>query len=330
MSSVREPLATGESPIPLPVLQEAAEWLLRFREGDLDEGERLAWRDWLAASDIHARAWGRAERLAGLLEDVPAPVGSAPLRQARRSMRGRRAVLSAFVGLLVGAPLTRLAVQREPWQYLQADLVTAIGERRQMRLDDGSVLTLNTDTRVALDFSARQRRLRLLRGELQVQAALDTLLPARPLLLQLQQASVLTQAARFAVRLWDDHARLGVEEGTVQLTLDGAGQATQVVQAGQQVLFDATSIGVLQPLQRNSMAWVQGALHATAMPLGELLAELARYRTGVVRCDPDIAWLPVSGVFQLQDTDTALALLQAGFPLKVRYRSRLWVMVEAA
>ena len=327
---MREPLARTDTPIPAPVLHEAAEWLLRFREGDLDAKERAAWQRWLSSNDMHARAWQRAERLTGLLDDVPGAVGSAPLRQARRTLQGRRAALAAIVGMMLGAPLARLAWQREPWQHLVADASTAIGERRALRLEDGSELQLNTDTRITVNFNEQLRQVQLLRGELLLQTAADDRLPARPLLLQLRNAHLIALGARFAVRMWDDHARVAVEQGAVRIRLGDRGDVTQVVSAGQQVIFNAAGIGPVTALQRNSLAWVQGVLHAEAMSLGELLGELARYRNGVVRCDPDIAGLLVSGVFQLDDTDTVLALLQAGFPLRVRYRSRLWVMVGSA
>jgi len=319
-----------ETSIPLPVLHQAAEWLLRLREGDMDTTERSAWQHWLAASELHARAWSRAERLAGLLDDVPGVVGSVPLRNAKRARPSRRAVLSAFVGLLIGAPLARLAWQREPWQRLQADLATAIGERRDASLGDGSRLTLNTDTRVAVAFDDHRRVVRLLRGELQVQTAADPQQPARPFVVQVPQGRLLALGTRFALRLWDDHVRVAVEAGSVQINLADAGAQPLLVRAGQQALFTAASLLDIGPLQRNSVAWTRGIVQAQAMPLGELLAELARYRNGIVRCDPDVAALPVSGVFQLDDTDTVLKLLQAALPLRVRYRSRLWVVVEAA
>lgn len=327
---MQEPLARIDVPIPAPVLHEAAEWLLRFREGELDARERAAWQRWLSSNDLHRRAWQRAERLTGLLDDVPGAVGSAPLQQARRTRQGRRAALAAIMGMMIGAPLARLAWQREPWQHLVADGSTGIGERRALRLADGSELQLNTDTRIALTFNEQLRQVQLLRGEVLLQEATDDRVPARPLLLQLRNAHLSALGARFAVRMWDDHARVAVEQGAVRIQLGDRGDVTQLVSAGQQAVFNATGISAVTALQRNSLAWVQGVLHAEAMPLGELLSELARYRTGVVRCDPEIAGLLVSGVFQLDDTDTVLALLQAGFPLRVRYRSRLWVMVDPA
>jgi transmembrane sensor len=66
------------------------------------------------------------------------------------------------------------------------------------------------------------------------------------------------------------------------------------------------------------------------MPLGEWVAELGRYRRGVLRCDPAVAGLRVSGAFPLDDTDRALQLLADTFPVRHVWRTRYWVSVEAA
>jgi len=66
------------------------------------------------------------------------------------------------------------------------------------------------------------------------------------------------------------------------------------------------------------------------MRLEDFTAELARYRSGVVRCDPAVADLRVSGVFSLRDTDRALENLTRGLPVDVVYRTRYWVTLRAA
>ena len=59
------------------------------------------------------------------------------------------------------------------------------------------------------------------------------------------------------------------------------------------------------------------------------LAEIARYRPGIVRCAPEVANLEVSGVFSLEDTDRALLNLTLGLPVDLVYRTRYWVTVQA-
>ena len=62
--------------------------------------------------------------------------------------------------------------------------------------------------------------------------------------------------------------------------------------------------------------------------LDAVLAELSRYRHGVLSCSPDIAGLRLSGTFLLDDTEGALANLEASLPVRVRRLTRYWVRLE--
>ncbi|MNR53138.1 fec operon regulator FecR [compost metagenome] len=73
--------------------------------------------------------------------------------------------------------------------------------------------------------------------------------------------------------------------------------------------------------------WLQGVLYADGMRLADFLAELSRYRPGVIRCAPEVAGLRISGGFQLADTDYVLAMVQEILPVDVTLRTRWWVMV---
>lgn len=64
------------------------------------------------------------------------------------------------------------------------------------------------------------------------------------------------------------------------------------------------------------------------MPLGQFLDELGRHRRGVLRCDPAVAELPLTGVFPLADTDRVLAALQQSLPVEVYGVTRYWVTVR--
>lgn len=69
-------------------------------------------------------------------------------------------------------------------------------------------------------------------------------------------------------------------------------------------------------------------LLAQDMPLGSLISELSRYRTGILRCDPAVANQPVSGAFPVTDTDASLTLLAKTLPITVSYRTPWWVTVQ--
>ena len=120
---------------------------------------------------------------------------------------------------------------------------------------------------------------------------------------------------------------LSVLDGAVRVMPDKANESI-VVRAGEQTRFSASDIESIQTAPAHVDAWSQGVLYAQNMRLEAFLAELARYRSGVLHCDQSVADLRVSGAFQLRDTDRILALLAQTLPVQIRTRTRLWVTVS--
>jgi len=80
-------------------------------------------------------------------------------------------------------------------------------------------------------------------------------------------------------------------------------------------------------VDENADAWARGQLVADEQRLGDFLAELGRYRPGLLRVDPRIAGLRLSGVFPLADTDRILDTLPSVLPVRLQWRTRYWVTV---
>jgi transmembrane sensor len=102
------------------------------------------------------------------------------------------------------------------------------------------------------------------------------------------------------------------------------------VHAGEQTQFSREAVETPRPADENADAWVRGQLVADEQRLGDFLAELDRYRRGVLRIDPQIASLRLSGVFPLADTDRILATLPSVLPVRVQWSTRFWVTVTPA
>jgi transmembrane sensor len=100
------------------------------------------------------------------------------------------------------------------------------------------------------------------------------------------------------------------------------------VQSGQQQVFSEQGMQDIQAANISNMLWEQGMLLAKEMPLQTVVRELGRYRRGVLRCDPAVADLPVSGAFSLTDTEASLQLLKATFPIHVRRITPYWVTIS--
>ena len=134
----------------------------------------------------------------------------------------------------------------------------------------------------------------------------------------------------FSVRLNDDNVFLAVEEGAVAVWPGTLQQPAAVIHAGEQVRFDRQGVFATQPLDRDALAWRDGYLVVRQWPLARLCAELGRYRSGVLRCEPAVADLQISGVFPLDEPDRVLAALGRSLPVRARYLTRWWVTLEPA
>lgn len=306
-------------------LRAAEGWLL-LHSGDASSAEQRRWSRWRAADPAHEIAWQRAEALSHRFASLPPALAVPAL--ARPARGDRRAAVRALALLLTAAPAGWLAWRHAPLREWVADQRTATGERRELTLPDGSRIQLNTATAVDIAFDSRARVLRLIRGEVFVATAPDTV-PAgvpghRPFRVETPHGDAEALGTRFLVRTEPDHSRVAVLEGAVRVRPADAPSQSLVLQAGQKVRFDGAAVGGVQPADVQADAWTRGVLYARDMPLQEFAAELGRYRPGLLRCDPAVAQLRVSGAFQLRDTTPVLDSLPQALPVLVRYRTRFW------
>lgn len=309
------------------LLEEAAEWLLALNFDAADEAQRQAFERWRAQSEAHRAAWARAERIMGTFASVPPDIGQQAVRRAGDRALSRRRTLRLLTALLVGAPSGWLALRTLPWDAPGAELTTAIGERRSLVLADGSQLVLNSDSALDVRFDEGIRRLHLRRGEVLVTTHADPVVPRRPFVVSLAQGEVEALGTRFSVRRGEGLCQVAVFAHDVELRPQ-QGPAVRLA-AGQQAWFDARGVQRRAPVDEDASLWTRGMLVAHDRPLAEVLTELGRYRPGLLRCDPAVAGLRVSGALSLDDTDQALLALQRTLPIRVTRRTRYWVAVGA-
>ncbi|EIY2608480.1 FecR domain-containing protein, partial [Pseudomonas aeruginosa] len=185
--------AADEGRIPSPILDEAAEWLVRLQDSGCTDDTRQACAQWRQRSPQHAHAWERAERLLQCLGRLP-PALALPTLGREHGLDRRRAIKHLAL-VLGGASLGLATWQAEPLRDWLADQRTGVGEQRRLTLPDGSLLTLNTDSAVDLAYDASQRLVRLLRGEIFVDSRADP----RPFRVATAEARLHAGAARFNV-----------------------------------------------------------------------------------------------------------------------------------
>lgn len=318
MSSVLDPVA----------LEEAAEWLMRMAEAELGHDEHLQWQHWKDSSPERQQAWARAQMLQGKMCGLPSSLALSVLDRPHNPQR--RAALRKLVLLMAAVPMGWAGWELTRSQQWLADFRSAVGERRELTLADGSRITLNTASAIDVRFDSRQRLVHLRDGEIMVQTAADSL--GRPFLVSTRQGLMQALGTRFSVREIAPRSHLAVFEGTVRVALAKAnGTPPVLVNAGQRLDFSASAFGPLQASGRYAGAWVDGMLMADGMRLADLLDEVARYRHGLLRCDPAIAGLRVSGAYPLSDSRLTLNMLVQTYPVKVTgHLGGFWISLSPA
>ncbi|MDR6715378.1 transmembrane sensor [Pseudomonas hunanensis] len=321
--------ANHPDPIDPQALEEAAEWLMSMNAGEACEAQQAAWMIWRNSSVERERAWQRAELLMGKLAGLPAAVSLSALE--RPADPGRRVLISRLALLLAVGPAGWMAWNLAERQAWAADYRSAIGECRELVLADGSQVFLNTDSAVDVRFDAHQRLIHLRRGEILVQTAVDTQVPARPLWVATAEGRMQALGTRFVVREAAGRTYLAVIEGAVRVQPSNTQHAgSRVVMAGERTDFDGSALRPVQPADKSVGAWIQGMLLADKMRLQELVSELARYRRGFIRCDPLIADLPVSGAFPVSDWRRTVNMLVATYPVAVsEHMNGYWTLLSA-
>ncbi|XYP84435.1 DUF4880 domain-containing protein [Bordetella bronchiseptica] len=303
-----------DAPIERGVAREAARWLMRLDSGQASADEIQACDHWRASHAEHERAWQRARRLTSMFDRIPPAVGQAALGRAQ----DRRTMLKSLVALLVAPPAAWAALRGAQAGGWLADLRTGTGETRTVALDPHTQLRLNTGTAVSVDDGPGMLSLRLHRGEIYLEAG-------RPCRVLTRGGMIRTEAAHLWLRQDDADGLLGVVAGLAFWR--GADNLARPVAAGQRIAWrDGALQGAAQTLD-GSPDWLRGVLRADAMRLDHFLRELGRYRPGALHCDPEVAGLRISGVFQVAHTDDILRALPALLPVQLSYVTPYWVTV---
>jgi transmembrane sensor len=287
-------MARGQDPAGEVTLAEAAAWLSRL-QGERTQATEEAFKAWLT-DPSHQRAFARVTET---WEAIP---GAAMLR-ARNALVKRRAagygLAAAFAAVTLGV------VALGGWLMRAPVYTTAVGQQQTLTLSDGSHVALNTDSKLSIDYSAKERRVRLDRGEALFQVAKN---PSRPFIVQVGDEQVRAVGTRFNVRR--DHGRVVVVliEGKVVVSRKVAPGAEPVeiaaLTSGQRLTVRARAelVSIDRTKVEAAVAWRRGEVMFDDSSLADAAAELNRYgSTQVVVGDPELRTLRVSGVFETQD-----------------------------
>lgn len=315
-------------------MEQAATWFSLLQSGTATEADRGRWAHWLAGAEERRAAWAFVERVSQRFQPLQAdaaPRRAADVLQAASLRRARRRAVWGVAAVAGAGGLLSWAGWQQPGAIdglmaWGADFRTATGERREVRLPDGSQVWLASASAFDQAYRPELRRLRLRAGEVLVRTAAEA---GRPFVVDTAQGRLRALGTRFNVRLDDTGGtQLAVYEGTVQVS-PASGTAGAVVGPGRQLRFTADRVEALTPADPAREAWSRGVLLAQDLPLRDVVAELARYRHGHLSLAPAVAPLPVLGSYPLDDVDGALDMLEQALPIRVRRALPWWTSIDA-
>lgn len=303
---------------------EADFWVVRMHSDQVTSEDERLFTAWLGADPAHGEAYDRHNKLwaglGALRHDPEIMEALVDLREAAARPHGpsRRGLLAASVaggGLIVGGWLASEAL------FGTKAYATEVGEQQRVVLDDGSTVTLNTDSAIRVRFEKDARKIWLDRGQAYFAVARD----ARPFRVFVGEDELRGTGSAFDVRRQGDAARVTLEEGAVEVYRGADKTAAAVPPAlvlkpGEQAVVAEAQVARIATVDARGVgAWRFGRLVLDADPLSSAVAEINRYNTRqIVIADPGLNDLPLNGVFQTGKPEAFVEALTAAFPVEVR------------
>ena len=334
-------------------VERRAQWfVMRLYSGDMTAAEESELHRWLAEDASHREAYEHLLHLRDLSGDLDgdrdiAALTRGALRAGPRTTFDRRwlglaaAVLLVVVTGVLGK--TFLGTVDEA-----RILETALGHQQTFVLPDGSSVTLNSGSRILVDFDALERHILLDFGEIFLAVAQE---PERVLTIRAGDHVVAALGTKFSVHLSGHLLEVAVAEGRVAVSDDDirfprqagslarfearslildAGSVARIEQDQQTVRED--SIGEVERLQ----SWRSGRVRFEDQTLMEVISEVNRYsRVKVLIEDSTIADLRISGVLNLDqvemtgEVELLLASLEDIHPIEVVRHPDRFVLIAS-
>lgn len=320
----------------MPLVEEALHWLAVLQDRDASAADRSAFQAWLAASPAHAAAWQRAQYVWQRLDALAPAIHRDPV--LRRDVIPLHAIRPAptrrrWMQLAAAASMAAAAggyVLAPPG--LLADYRTTVAERRQLRLADGSQVELGSDSALSVDFGSGTRLVTLYRGEAYFSVAADA---ARPFIVRAAGGRTRALGTAFNVKSIGGLVTVTVTEHAVEVAAPRSGQiggGLARVAEGQQVRYGTDGLSAVAAADlAGALGWRQNRLIFQDLPLGAVVADLARYsRSRFVITDGALESLPVTGVFDTDAADAAIDTIARTLPIRLHRLGRLLTVISPA
>ena len=326
------------------VAAEAASWVVQLDEGNLSAEDKLALAEWMNRSPRHAQA---IRQFSALWTQVDLELDQALagyLRPKTSMFQYLKAVISvkpksfaalACTALFASVVALHHGAVEPPAESITNQMVVlnvGVGDDLKERLFDGSIVHLNTDTVVEVDYSAQSRSIKLIRGEAFFDVVKDE---ARPFKVYAKDNVVVAVGTQFIVRLDSNKMVVTVQEGRVQIGKSDnkapsiLEKASNILAPVDPVFLDIGQLAViddevekivdLAPVGlEQKQAWRKGDLVFAGDSLAHVVSELGRYNDIEIAMSPELRELKIGGRFKATDVDRILEAIDLSEGIKSR------------
>jgi transmembrane sensor len=330
------------------IQERAAAWLARRDSDTWSETEQAELSAWLSSSTAHMveflrleAAWEEANRLKamgsgvppGVIPDLqqwrsspffrhappPAPPTQSPDAREDTPVPSVKARARRLLPYSLAASLL-LALGALGWHqglFDQRRYSTPVGGIASLPMEDGSKITLSSNSQVRIAVTADERRVELQTGEAFFEVAKDR---KRPFVVDAGDRRIVAVGTKFSVRRDREDVRVIVTEGVVRIERE----ATKDILVAAGTLARArTEATIVQqkpaPELEEALSWRFGYVVFHETPLAEAVAEFNRYNNRrIIIEDPALASIPVSGNFRATNVEAFVRLLREGFAIGAR------------
>lgn len=335
--------------------EEAITWLIKLDGDDsLSADELTSLKEWMQRSPVHndelrslAVFWSDH-----ILTELAVPLGKPARPQASGLFARLFAPLAELNRLWKTLPLLGV-LMITVWSFTSTHMgqtssngfySTAVGQQQSTTLADGSIVQLNTNTQIEIEYTHQSRNIRLLQGEAHFTVAKDK---QRPFNVFAGEGRIQAIGTAFSVYLKDEGIDITVTEGLVELAsfqnrMPGknhiagtsseafakklgslsAGQSTIIRHLDSQNPVVQTQLDPIKTIDQKELnsrlSWRRGLLTFTGEPLYTVVAEISRYTTlDIEIVDPQVRAIKIGGQFPAGETEVMLEVLENNFGLKV-------------
>jgi len=313
--------------------RQAAVWAARLDRAPLTEAEQQALDSWTADDPRHLGAYAKAravalhsKRAAGLIAAPQFTIAS----QNEAPRMSRRALLAASIGVVSLGSAGLAAAYLRKFQRID----TVRGETRSVTLDDGTVISLNTLSRIEVRFNQDVREVVLKFGEVLIDVATRR---DRPFLIRAANATMTTQGGMFLVKRLDaSPLQVTTLEGALQLVSDQDQviplSANQTLALGDDRMVSPSARPTFLEADRAAslLAWRDGKLAFHDDTLNAAAIQFSRFRGAPIQFGGgEVGRLRITGLFEANDPAAFARAVAHSLNLRAEISSKRILLSQA-